>query len=162
MKRFLIIACLIAGGLCGQPPEENARATRAQQEADAVILDTLLSKLTEVELVSIDPAPADKSAGRDNHILGRVTIKDQNLIAELRRSLVAGIRESDGRMLGCWDPRHQLRFTAGEKNVTITICFHCRHGYIDGLQNLTEIYMTRTPQAVFDRVFKGVGLKIAK
>jgi hypothetical protein len=162
MKRFLIIACLIAGGLCGQPTEEDARAARAQQEADAAIIDTLLSKVSEVELVSIDPAPSDKNAGPDDHIVGRVAIRDQNLIAELRRSLVAGMRESDGRMLGCWDPRHQLRFTAGGKKVTITICFHCRHGYIDGLANLREIYITRSPQAAFDRVFKGVGLKIAK
>lgn len=163
MKRLLIIACLaIAGTVRGQPTDEEVRVARAQQESDARAIDSVLSQVSQVELISIDPTPLTKDTNPDDRILGRAILRDAKAIAELRNALVAGMRENERTMLGCWAPRHRLSFKANGHEVILTICFHCEHAYVDGVTNLKEIYMSRTPQPVFDRVYKSVGLTIAK
>jgi hypothetical protein len=155
------LSLAIAGAIHAQPTEDDIRVARAQQESEARVADALLLQVSEVELISIDPMPLSKDTKPDDRVLGRAMLRDAEQIATLRKALVAGMRESDRSMLACWAPRHGLKFKAAGQEVTLTICFHCEHAYVEGAGDLKQIYMTRTPQAVFDRVFKSVGLKIA-
>jgi hypothetical protein len=163
MKRLLVILSFVFAALVhGQPSEDDVRKARVQQESDARAIDALLSQTSEVELISIDPTPLTKDTKPDDRVSGRAILREKKAIAELRAALVAGIRENQGTMIGCWDPRHGLKFKADGREVTLTICFHCEHGYVAGVAHLTEFYTSRSPQAVFDRVFKQAGLTIAK
>jgi hypothetical protein len=96
----------------------------------------------------------DIPAGSDFHgfrILGKTTLKD-----ETRKTIVAGlykgIKDSDGSVAACFNPRHGIRATADGKTVDIVICFEC-HSLLTYLGEMKASALTApTPEATFNKV----------
>lgn len=145
----------------------SASAVNARQADSARKVAALLSDVTTIELIALDPAlrrDEDDTGPRLLRwkILGNATLSDPKAIARLSTALTEGIRESKGMVAACFNPRHALRFEQGGKPVTMIICFECLQAHVEGAADLRGFLTTDRPNAVFDEVFSAAGIKKTK
>jgi hypothetical protein len=91
-------------------------------------VSALLDEADSVELLSIDPGEriSDPSAGFHGwKVLGRTTLRNDAGRRAIVLAIQRGVGEADDAA-GCFEPRHGLRATKGNKVVDFVICFSCR------------------------------------
>jgi hypothetical protein len=119
-------------------------------------------------LFSLDPIPKSlhEHQGRDIEqtfhdypVLGRVTITNKDERTELLNAFFKGIRDSDGSIALCFNPRHGISAVRREEVIDLVICFECRQTqvYFNG-SNAKRLSTTRSPQAAFDRSLEKAGI----
>src|SRR3954471_16183202 len=95
----------------------------AQIPADA---RAALEKADEWELYSLDPArqkDPPKDAFHGWKVLGHTTVKDADARKKLLGDLEKGAQDKHGTVAACFNPRHGIRVTAGDKTIDLVICF---------------------------------------
>jgi len=157
--RVLVIAMLA-------PLAAGALASAAEKNQIPDDLKTILEKADKFELLSLEPEhlkekPADGFHGWK--VLGRTTVKD----AETRKTLLAafekGVEENKGEVARCFDPRHGIRATHGDKTVELVICFECYQvKAFAGEGALKGFLVTGSPQPAFDKVLTDAKVPLAK
>jgi hypothetical protein len=164
----IILFALLASRTFAQSKAEWVARVQAEQEAAANEINTLLAGVDSIEVLSLDP----RSLGTDQErrkedspeclsgwkVTGKATLTNVEQIALLRDVLLAGIRASDGDVAMCFNPRHALRFRAGEREVTIIICFECLSAEVSGDVKLRRFRVSDSPQPVFNQIFSSAGL----
>lgn len=119
-------------------------------------VQTVLDRCDEIELYSLDPAPnIDKEKPKDEFhgwkVLGKTTLKKGDRKAVLE-ALSKGIKESDGTVAACFNPRHGIKATHDGKTVELVICFECLSMQVHyGDKTTASLTTTDTPQKVFDK-----------
>ena len=119
-------------------------------------LKTLLEKADKFELISLSPEylkekPVDGFHGWK--VLGRTTVKDADARKTLLAAFEKGVAENKGEVARCFDPRHGIRATHGDKTVDLVICFECYQVKVFAGDDLkTDFLVTRSPQPAFDKV----------
>jgi hypothetical protein len=138
-------------------PSTACRAADKNALPDDVL--AVLEKADKLEVLSIDPTPARRTAVREGTtlygytILGQTALTDAKARGELLDALKKGIAANDGVAAACFNPRHALRATHEKKTVEVVICFEClsMQYYVDG-KRIGSVLTTRSPKGAFDKV----------
>ena len=140
--------------------------------AAANAVDTMLDGVTSIELISLYPHSGwDTEEVRQKDtgprlsrwkISGHAVLADRKKIADLRESLIGGIKGSDGGMMGCFNPRHALKFKNGGEEIVVIVCFECLQGEIKGSKKIGGFRTNNSPEPVFNRIFEDQGLEISR
>jgi hypothetical protein len=111
-------------------------------------------------LLSLDPVPKqlrqDAQKIQDtfhNHpVLGRTTITNKTERSDLLNAFLKGVRDSDGSVARCFNPRHGISAKRGSQTVDLVICFECLSTdvYLNG-QPTNGVATTAAPQPTFDK-----------
>jgi hypothetical protein len=118
-------------------------------------ITAILDKADQVELYSLDPSRQKEiPAGADFHgwkVLGKTTVKDdarKALIAALKK----GIKDSDGTVAACFNPRHGIRATVDGKTADVVICFECLSMSSFLGETKGSALTTRSPEKTFNKI----------
>jgi hypothetical protein len=144
-------------------------ATDNRLPADA---EAALRSARTMELFALDPTPLrlgvpqpEKGAFHDYPILGRASLTDAVQAKALGELVLRGIRESDGKVAACFNPRHGIRVEQNGKTLDVVICYECLslsvHGDLLGSADARIGLLTaeRVEPAV-TAIFQGAGLTI--
>ncbi|MDB5293445.1 MAG: hypothetical protein JWL69_4686 [Phycisphaerales bacterium] len=131
-------------------------AARALADADQYEVLSL-----RPEVFSLRPHP-EQPRFHGYEILGRMTVTDAATRQRLNAALQSGVRESDGRMMACFNPRHGIRVTRAGVTTDFAICFECRQIQVwrDG-KEIAFFLTSESPQPVFDRVLQKANVPLA-
>jgi hypothetical protein len=115
-----------------------------------------LEHADQFELLSLSPAHSREPPKIDFHgfkVLGQIYIKDAAIRQKLVLALERGVRENDGVIAACFNPRHGIHVVHQGKTADFVICFECRqvHAYGD---DGGEFLISDSPQPVFDGVLR--------
>lgn len=175
-----LAAIIMASALSGcqpdaRPPSDDSPADDADQSAVTaperpagigVEVDILLRTAPTFDLLTLNPTPTEGVQPTDgfygNQIMGRAAIEDPQTRGDLLTSLYRSMAESDGTAAGCFNPRHGIHASDGERSVDLVICFECLQLHIRHGETLTSALMTQSAHATFDRVRVDLGLPAAK
>ena len=167
MNRSVGVAVSVLG-LLAFPPFSQGQV----QIKLAGVTREMLEKAEKFELISLDPSrSADKPKDTFHgwKVLGRTVVKDaetrKQLVAALRKGIEENTRGGDAMTLAnCFDPRHGVRVTDGDKSVELVICFRCYQiqVYVDGFRLQGGLMpTTKTQQAVFDQALQRARVPLA-
>ena len=166
---------LAAAAICMLALEdENSR--RAQAADTRGGFDTLsmearaiLDQSEKLVLVSIEPTPLNREAKTKqtgsfhNHaVLGQTEIRDAKRKAELLSALYGGVYEYQGRLYGCFDPRHGIIAVAGTNRVELVICFECQRVEEFVNSNESRCLIHDSAREIFNRTLTEAGVPLAK
>ena len=155
-----VIATLALLG-CGSAPENRLPAEAR----------VMLERATRIEILALDPVPAQMRSPppaetwHDFGVLGRATLSDAAECAELAQLILRGIRESDGTVAACFDPRHGLRVEEQGKVLELLICYECLsmqvfEGSIAPGGKPAWLLTSSTPEPGVTRIYERAGLRI--
>lgn len=118
----------------------------------------VLENADRFELLSLAPErQQEKSKGEFDGwtVLGKTLIPDAEGRRRLLAALEKGIKEHDGPVAACFNPRHGVRATHQGKAADLVICFECVQGqvYVAGKRE-GGFLTTRSPEPVFDRALR--------
>ena len=138
------------------PSPDLLRPSSNQFPAAAV---TVLEQADQLELLSLHPRFETHPTGKTFHgyrILSRTRIKDAKTRQKLIASLLQGMRENQGTIAACFNPRHGIHATHKGKRADLVICFECLQVQLFG-DTTGEFLISRSPQPVFDGVLQSGG-----
>ncbi len=124
----------------------------------------VLETADDLELLALHPYPLDADeAGatwfHDYKILGRASVPAEGRRA-LVKALYAGLNENNDTAASCFNPRHGLRATKGERTLDIVICFEClqvnAYGPVTGERH--SGLLSESPEPAFDAMLRTLRL----
>jgi hypothetical protein len=144
-----VIAFLVAALVCVRGHATPRVAWNALNDGD------------QYELLSLYPY-LSKPDYYGHEILGRTIISDPAARDRLNSALQAGVRQSDGRAMSCFNPRHGIRVTRAGVTTDFVICFECRQVQVwRGSQMIGFFLISDSPKTVFVEVLKSAGVPLA-
>jgi hypothetical protein len=164
MKRTLAATVVILLTATALAREDKPLVDPAKQKQIADSLHSLLQPTSRVFLYSVNPAPYKESARSRTEmfhgyqVLGRVEITDTKEKQALLDALCEGVRNNDGMVIFCFNPRHALRIENTGSRVDLTICFECQQIVPHGFNHDRGIVLSREAEVVFDRSVRKHGL----
>jgi hypothetical protein len=141
---------------------------KQDQTRIAGLIETWPVSKTQFFLYSLDPSGGtnyDVNTERVFHgftILGKAEIKTEDDPTALLRTFAQGIRENDGQVAFCFNPRHGLRLIAGSSTNDFVICFECGAVNTYGFNDGKGFYITASPSAAFNHLVDKYHLKKPK
>jgi hypothetical protein len=161
MNRLMIVsaatACCLAAGCAGDVNLDDKIPAGAR---------AALKHAESFELYSLDPDFKQKKAGEgfnDWKVLGKTTVKEAATRGRLLTALNQGVKENDGQVAACFNPRHGIRVKAGDKTLDLVICFECYQVEVhEGGKRTGHFLTTGSPQRVFDEVLRAAGVELPK
>ncbi len=117
-----------------------------------------LDNAEQYELFSLYPRMSEDEF-HNHRILGHSPVIDPAMRKRLTDALKKAARDSDGRMMSCFQPRHGLRVTRGAQVTDFVICFECLHLAVwrDG-QKIAYFTISDSQAAVFNDAVLSLGL----
>lgn len=92
----------------------------------------VLTEPETFEILSLHPSPHEEAGAPtpadDFHgykTLGRAAVDEPSERRRIVELLYRGIRESDGSVAACFNPRHGIHAEAGGRSVDFVICYEC-------------------------------------
>jgi hypothetical protein len=156
--------------LVSLPTGARADDPPAWKDARAV-----LEKATEWELLALDPferKPDPKGAFCEWKVQGKAAVKGADARKALLAALDKGIADHAQKrrkelekgllsQIGCFQPRHGIRASAGGQTVEVLICFECTpvHFYLGKRKG--AVSTDESPRDAFDQVLKDAGVSVA-
>ncbi len=143
-------------------PEENIIDSETQRVLDDAEHFTLLS-IDPTHPAFQSKAAPPKETFHDYQVLGKTEIRTAEERRELLAALYEGIREADGVLVECFNPRHGISAQLGRLNVDLLICFECKSlkAFTYAANGETH-FIARSPQVIFNRAVEKAGLATVK
>jgi hypothetical protein len=117
-------------------------------------------------LYSLDPDPGKNPAENGFHgwkVLGKTAVKDADVRQKLVAALEKAAADNDGMAAGCFNPRHGIRVTHGDKTLDFVICFQCFQVEVyAGDQRAKGFLITDAPKTVFNKVLEEAKVPLPK
>ena len=121
-----------------------------------------------MELVSLEPSSGwdgPDAGGERLHawlVIGRAEVSDPETRAEVARLVLRGVRESEGMIAACFNPRHAVRVTRDGVLHELVICYECYSmaAYVDG-EKVDTVLTSESPGAPLTALFRRQGLEVA-
>lgn len=116
-------------------------------------------------LLSLQPGPEDLNGPFHGYqVLGQTTVTDPAQRQALLQALYVGVDENNGWVRTsnkCFLPRHGIHVVREGQAVDLVICFQCYQieAYV-GKQR-TQTLVSRSPQALFDRMLREAAVPLA-
>jgi hypothetical protein len=153
----------------GNLPEAQAADTPRGYDTLSKETRTILDQSQKLVLLSIEPTPLDqegKTASKKSFhrhaILGQTEITDGKRKSELLSALYGAVYEYQGRLYGCFNPRHGIIALAGTNRVELVICFECQRIQEFVNSNESRCLIRDGPHEIFDRTLMEAGVTLAK
>lgn len=184
MPSRIAVTLLFALTSCGDPPPtENVPRMAVEtppgpeiEAAPTVLLTCLPEDLARAlngaeswELLALDPFSFDrKDPGKGFHgwdVLASAHTMDTALKDELTAALNAAMECRQGRMAGCYQPRHGLRVQTDAGQIDVEICFQCvtLKVYREGEEkSFRRANVQSEARPAVDAVFTALGLEISR
>src|SRR5262245_44192703 len=156
-RSIWLAACVMLGA---GPAACEAKENKLSDDAKAI-----LEQADQFELYSLDPEQTKEKPKDTFHgwkVLGKTTVKEKADRGKLMESLQKGIKDNDGTVAACFNPRHGLKATKGDKTVELVICFECYQVEVWLGENRDSVLVTRSPQPAFDKVLKDAKVPLPK
>lgn len=124
-------------------------------------------KATEFELFSIDP---DRQAKKDDKaellhgwkVLGKTTLKG-DAAKKARAAIQKGIKDSDGSVAACFNPRHAVRVVSGQNTYDLVICYECLYARVyQGTESLGNFLTAPGPANVLNGILTDAKIPLPK
>jgi hypothetical protein len=124
----------------------------------------VLDNADRFEVLSLDPTRQKEKPKDDFHgwkVLGRTEVKDAETRKKVVAALYKGIADSDGKVAGCFNPRHGIRATHDGQTVELVICYEClsMQAYL-GTERSSAL-TTPSPEKTFDQVLRDAKVPLA-
>ena len=118
----------------------------------------VLEQADQFELLALSPILAKSDHGFHGYpVLGAAKISQTETRRRLISALSQSMRDSNGTIAACFNPRHGIRATSNGKQVDLVICFECLSFRLYGDREETFL-ITDTPKTLFDEVLKNSGV----
>ena len=147
-----------------------AACTGVQDNRLPAEAEALLRGASSIELLALDPMRLPAGAtGAQLHgyaITGQATLDDAGQCKQVANLILRGIKESEGMVAACFNPRHGLRIEHEGKRLELVICFEClslqAHGNAlgDGVEQ-TSVLTSQSVEPEVTKIFAAAGLSIA-
>ena len=129
-------------------------------------LKTMLEKADKFELLSLNPEHLKEKPADGFHgwaVLGRTTVKDADVRKTLLEAFEKGVKENEGIVARCFNPRHGIRVTHDGKTADFVICFECYQvkAFV-GDRDAKDFLVTGSPQPAFDKVLTDAKVPLPK
>jgi hypothetical protein len=123
-------------------------------------------KAEEFELYSLDPARdiggAKAATLHGWKVLGKVTIKGADA-KKVRQAVEKGVKDSDGSVAACFNPRHGIRVTDGKTTYDLVICYECLSASVFvGDDRVSSFLTARGPEGTLNNVLKDAKVPLPK
>ncbi len=128
MKILILIALSLPLVACKKSERE---LFKEDQTRVATEVEKLLTPHSRVTLYSLDPVTRVETTKTDDQIfhgydiLGKTELSDPKEKSLLLKSFAQGVRESNGMVAACFDPRHGIRIVSDSSTSDFVICFSC-------------------------------------
>jgi hypothetical protein len=165
-SKLTLVLLLFVYGIVGCSSDEKGSAFKTSKLPSAA--KSILENADQIELVSLDPGNSkrDESPPKGDYFgwkeLGRTVITDADIRAKVVSSVEKGIAEV-GRPAKCFDPRHAIHASYGDKSVDIIICFHCSQDlvYLDNQEQRPYLPISASPESVLDKILTETNVPLA-
>jgi hypothetical protein len=117
-------------------------------------------KATEFEMYSLNPArlrdkevkEADADRFHNWKILGKTTVKD-DVAKKVRSAVEKGVKDSDGSVAACFNPRHGIRIVHEMKTYDLVICYECLSANVfEGDKLIGQFLTSSSPGKALTRI----------
>lgn len=155
-----VLLLTLAG--CGTP--------KAYQLAPSVV--DCLRAATRIELLALDPQPVDRGgvagalgAWHGYPVLDRAELADPARRRQLVDLVIRGVEQHRDTVAACFNPRHGLVASAGDRRVELVICYECLslsvHATGLGAGAEGPAWTTDAVEADVSRIYRDAGLTLA-
>lgn len=164
MNRFLRLVVLVGALSSAASGQED---TKQQQARIASAIAAWPVEKGKLWLYSLDPSGGlGYSVNTDKvfhgfTILGKGEITASKDKSTLMQAFARGVRENDGWVAACFNPRHGVRLIIGATTYEFVICFECCSVQCYGFNDDRGFLITSSPQPRFDEFLARLGLKKA-
>lgn len=123
-----------------------------------------LKKAEKIQLLSLDPAHADKGPVKDGFhgwkVLGQTDLAeaDRKKVAE---ALIKGVPDEKGGAR-CFIPRHGIRAQMAKESLDLVICFECSWIYIFSGDKRETVTVRPDVQPTLDAILKAAKVPLPK
>jgi hypothetical protein len=124
----------------------------------------LLDEADAIELISLDPRERPAKSEESFHgwkVLGRTDLRDAASRRAIVTSLERGIGQAD-KVAGCFEPRHGLRATKGDRSVDLAICFSCGWIEVHSGGTTSAVRTSTSPKSAFNKILRDAGAALAQ
>jgi len=158
IKTSLVLAAALGIMGCSKD-NDNPPDTGSDEVAMPLEARTVFENASNFELYRLDPSPTtfnvnDKQSFHGWKILGKTAVKGEDVKA-IWAAVKKGIKDSDGKVAACFNPRHGIRIVQDKKTYDFVICFECLTAniYKDDVE-IGQYLTTNSPAAVLNRVLR--------
>lgn len=124
-------------------------------------------KAAEFELYSVDPDRFAKKDGKAEllhgwKVLGKTTLKG-DAAKRARAAVAKGIKDSDGSVAACFNPRHVVRVVSGKNTYDLVICYECHSATVyKGDERLGSFLTARGPEKTLNGILTDAKIPLPK
>jgi hypothetical protein len=127
---------------------------------------TALQEAEQFELLSLDPRRRQEKPTSHFHgwkVLGKTLIADGPTRKKLLLALNKGVKENEGMVAACFNPRHGIRVTHQGKTIDFVICFECFQVDMYVAEKKEKGFLTTgSPQPAFDEALRAANIPLAE
>jgi hypothetical protein len=158
-KLAILILCIFLNGI-GRSDDVGASSEEQFKERQLAVVKSLEkidpSKI-QLYLYSLDPLKRQEVVHDDPNvfygfpILGKVEIRPFGEKEALLKAFIQGVKESNGVVAACFEPRHGLRMIQGDQKTDFVICYTCLSIDVYGFGSVHGFPTSGSPVTIFNQ-----------
>jgi len=158
-KLAILILCFSLNGI-GRPDDAGASNDEQFKERQLAVVKSL-EKIDpfkiQLYLYSLDPSNRQEIIHDAPNvfygfpILGKVEIRPLAEKEALLKAFIQGVKESNGVVAACFEPRHGLRIIQGDQQTDFVICYTCLSIDAHGFGPITNFLTSGSPAITFNQ-----------
>jgi hypothetical protein len=160
ISALIIFVCLIAA--------LQANDFVAEQKLVAQRIERISDDDGTLEVLSLNPSLRHGYAVNSTNVfhgfsvLGSAKVSTAAEKKLLMSALASAVRENEGVAAACFNPRHGIRITKGDKVVDIVICFECASARCYGINDGMGFLLTSSASPAFDAFLSRNNIPLAE
>jgi hypothetical protein len=163
---FALLCCLIFQTAGGADDD-----FRVKQSRIADVIEKIPAEKIKLFLYSLNPndhrrydRKFSENSDESFHwmpVLGHIEIASTQEKVNLLKAFSSGVRENDGMVANCFEPRHGIRIISETSTNDFVICFKCLSVEVYGFNSSHGFLTSSTPDATFNSLLDKYKIKKA-
>jgi hypothetical protein len=156
-KHAAFIVCLLLECIAFSGVAYASDQPAFNQQPVVAALEKISASEIQIYLYSLDPSNRKEIIHDAPNvfygfpILGKVEIKPLGEKEALLKAFIQGVKESNGVVAACFEPRHGLRVIQGDKRTDFVICYTCLSIDAHGFGSFTNFLTSGSPETIFNQ-----------